>query len=238
MTPHYSWILFDADGTLFDYDRAEHDALSQTLAHFGVRFAPEHLEIYRDINGRIWRDFEQGKITQARLKTERFALFFAALGLSAPPDPAAFSEAYLATLGMCTELIGGALEVITALQTGYHLALITNGIAKVQRARLSRSPIGQAFEVVVISEEVGASKPDPRIFEVAFERMGRPSKEQVLLVGDSLTSDIAGGRAYGIDTVWVNPQGWALPSGASTTYEIRCLEELAGILAPIHGAGS
>jgi len=238
MRPRYTWILFDADDTLFDYKRAELDALSQTLINFGFPFAPQYLGLYREINEGLWRAFEQGKIAQARLKTERFVQWFAAMELKAPPDPEAFSELYLATLGTCTVLIEGALDVVTGLRAGYHLALITNGLAAVQRARLSRSPIGPLFEVVIISEEVGASKPSPRIFDVAFERMGWPPKAQVLMVGDGLISDISGGCGYGIDTVWVNPEGRPLPHDVTPTYEIRRLEELGGILASQPATGS
>jgi FMN phosphatase YigB (HAD superfamily) len=90
--------------------------------------------------------------------------------------------------------------------------------------------IGNCFAEVIISEEVGAAKPDPAIFDATFERLGHPRRAEVLLVGDSLTSDIAGGRGYGLDTCWFNPTGTARPADATSTYEIRHLNELAGLL--------
>ena len=99
-----------------------------------------------------------------------------------------------------------------------------------QRPRFSASAIGRYFEDWIISEEVGFAKPDPRIFDVAYERMDRPPKERVLIVGDSLSSDIAGGIAYGIDTCWFNPSGRKADPAVPTTYEIQELGHLLMLL--------
>lgn len=225
---NYSWILFDADGTLFDYDRAEGIALESAFADMGLAFQPGYVPVYRRINEAIWKAFERGEIAQARLRLERFERLFEAAGVQA--DAAAFSAVYLRHLGEGAFLIDGAEAVVGALRGRVRLALITNGLQEVQRSRLARSAIRDEFEVVIVSEEVGASKPDARIFDAAFERMGWPDKSQVLLVGDSLTSDMAGGIAYGIDTCWFNPDGQegTLP----VCYEIQDLGQvltLAGL---------
>lgn len=228
----YTWILFDADGTLFDYDKGEHDALSGTFAQFGLAFDPLYLGLYHAINDLVWRDFERGLTTQERLKTERFARLFAALGLKDAPDAGAFSVAYLDNLGDCADLLPGAETVVNALRGHARLGLITNGLHAVQRPRLRKSPIGDAFEVVVVSEEVGASKPGAAIFDAAFALMGQPRKEEVLIVGDSLTSDIRGGSDYGIDTCWLNPTGRPRPADLNIRYEIHALEDLLPLIAP------
>jgi len=222
----YTWFLFDADDTLFDYNKAESAALSRTFAHFDCAFDAAYLDAYHTINAQLWRDFERGAIEQERIKTLRFARLFAAIGLTSAPDVAAFSARYLENLGSCTDLIDGAENVIAALRGVVCLALITNGLQIVQRARLGRSSIGSAFEVVVISEEVGCSKPRPGIFDVAFARMGHPRKDEVLMIGDSLSSDIKGGSDYGIDTCWYNPGSAPRPVDVTITYEIRTLDEL------------
>jgi HAD superfamily hydrolase (TIGR01509 family) len=110
------------------------------------------------------------------------------------------------------------------------LVLITNGLKEVQRSRLARSTISDCFSDVVISDEVGAAKPDVRIFQVAFERMGNPEKADVLIVGDSLTSDIKGGNEYGIDTCWFNPAQLVCDQDVEIQYEIRRLDELRTIV--------
>ena len=222
----YTWFLFDADGTLFDYDKAEGAALSRTFAQFDHDFDAAYLDAYRTINGRLWRDFELGTIEQERIKVLRFERLLATIGLTSALDAPAFSARYLENLGNCTDLIDGAEPLIAALRDKVHLALITNGLQAVQRSRLAQSSIGSVFEVVVISEEVGCSKPRPGIFDVAFTRMGHPSKDEVLIIGDSLTSDIKGGYDYGIDTCWYNPSARLRALDVTPTYEVRVLSEL------------
>ena len=220
----YKWLLFDADGTLFDYDKAERHALGSTFDALGLEYEKRYAEVYRRINGQIWLDFEHGKISQQRLRTRRFELLFDAIGMEC--DPGEFSRRYLANLALGTDLIAGAEEVVKSLHDRVGLVLITNGLADVQRPRFARSTVGQYFSDVVISEEVGSAKPAPEIFDVAFGRMGFPSKRDVLIVGDSLSSDIKGGNQYGIDTCWFNPEGRPREAGVTITYEIGELREL------------
>jgi len=228
MTPYHS-LLFDADGTLFDYDRAETWALSETFAQYGHAFRPGYGDIYRRVNGPLWDALEQGDVTQDRLKVLRFEMLFDELGLAV--DPAAFSDSYSRQLGKGTFLIVGAEDLLARLGDDYRLFIITNGLTDVQRSRFSASAIGRYFVDWIISEEVGFAKPDPRLFDIAFERMGRPDKERVLIIGDSLTSDIAGGIAYGIDTCWFNPTGRDADPTLPITYEIQELGQLLTLLA-------
>ena len=222
----YTWLLFDADGTLFDYDRAEHLALERTLAHFGFAMAPGTLPAYRRVNGQMWAAFEQGTISSVELRVRRFELLFAETGL--PIAPAAFSDLYLQNLSQVSELLPGAQEVVQALYGRYKLAVVTNGLRDVQRPRLQRSTIGKYFAQLIISEEVGAAKPDPAYFEAAFQRIGNPPKAEVLLIGDNWSSDIEGGTRYGLDTCWFNPNGQ--PRRGPVQYEIARLEELLEFL--------
>jgi YjjG family noncanonical pyrimidine nucleotidase len=226
----YEWLLFDADGTLFDYDFAESTALANTFQQLGIPFMPEYTEIYRAINGEIWREFELGRISQLTLRSSRFERLFERLEIDANPED--FSQAYLLNLSMRTELVDGAEKITKALYERYNLAIITNGLKDVQRPRLTRSSIGRFFDVLIISEEVGAAKPDPKIFEAAFELVGNPARESVMIIGDSLTSDIAGGFAYGIDTCWFNPARLARDPALEIRYEVSDLLQILDILSP------
>ena len=224
----YAWLLLDADDTLFDYDRAEEEALRRTFESLGDGYEPRYAHTYRQINARIWQQFEEGTISQQRLRTRRFELLFQAIGVEL--DPARFSRQYLANLGQGTYLLDGAEEVVRALYGRVGLLVITNGLTEVQRPRLADSAIGAYMDGVVISDEVGVFKPDPRIFDIAFERMNHPAREEVLLVGDSLTSDMPGGIAYGIDTCWYNPGQRLRPPELDIRYEIHHLADLLPIV--------
>jgi 2-haloacid dehalogenase len=225
----YRWLLFDADGTLFDYDKAEAYALRTTFREFGLEYESHYLDVYRPINAQIWLDFEKGLISAESVKADRFQQLFDAIGVAS--DAQSFSARYLKNLGDSAELIEGAENLIQALHGRVSLMLITNGLKDVQRSRLARSAIAECFADIVISEEVDTAKPHPGIFDAAFARMGGPRKEEVLLIGDSLTADIRGGNEYGIDTCWYNPEGRTPDSGLRIGYEIRHLEELLDILS-------
>ncbi len=229
----YQWLLFDADGTLFDYDRAEAEALKQSFAQLGYGFKPDFSQAYRQINAGLWADFERGEITQAKLKIERFRSLCESLGLAA--DPADLSQRYLRNLALGTYLVDGAEGVVKSLAGRYRLAIITNGLKDVQRPRFASSAIHDYFSVIIISEEVGSAKPDGQIFDVAFAHMGWPRKEEVLMIGDSLSSDIIGGINYGIDTCWFNPNRLAQPPDLDIRYQITDLDQLLPLLRSLAG---
>lgn len=224
----YSWLLFDADGTLFDYDRAEGRALAATFAVLGLPFTKETTAVYRTINARLWADFEKGLVSQEELRSARFAALLDALRM--PGDPLVLSETYLVELARAADLMDGALEVVQALAPHYQLALITNGIPAVQHGRLGLSPLQPYFHSMTISGEVGYAKPDARIFDAAFATMQQPSKDRVLLIGDSLSADIRGGNAYGIATCWFNPNTAPSDPAIRPTYEVRTLLGLLPLL--------
>lgn len=223
----YQWLLLDLDGTLFDYEKAEQNALQSTFEQMGIPYQESYLPIYHEINHELWLDFEKGAIDQATLRLRRFELLFEAI--DARSDLPAFSASYLIHLANGCFLMADAEDTVRTLHGQVDLAAITNGLSDVQGPRLVRSGFDRYFKAVIISEEVGSAKPAPKIFDTAFARMGHPARDAVLIVGDSLTSDIQGGHDYGIDTCWFNPTGRA-NDGAPSTFEIRRLAELLPIV--------
>lgn len=222
--PQYRWLLFDVDDTLFDFTSAESRSLEMTFRDLNLPFDPAYAGVYREVNQAVWKEFEDGKLTSIQLRIERFARLFARTGLSV--DPESFSRRYLINLGSCSELIEGAEETIAALRDKYRLGLVTNGLSDVQRPRLAGSPLAQAFEVLAISEEIGAAKPDPRFFDTVFAQMGHPDESEVLVIGDSVSSDIQGAFNYGLDACRFNPRGLPADPRFPVVKEIRDLREL------------
>jgi 2-haloacid dehalogenase len=234
MTPPYTWLLFDADDTLFDYGKAEAAGLAQTFAAFGLGFQPAYLALYHRFNLQVWKALERGEITWDRLKVRRFELLLSEIGQSAGgslPSPEAFSDAYIEQLVTCAQLVEGAEETLRALHGRFRFAILTNGLSKVQRGRVQRSAIRPYISALVISEEIGAAKPSGSYFDAAFSQIGHPPKSQALMIGDSLTSDMRGACDYGLDACWVNRSGQPRPADLPIRYEIRDLRELIPLLS-------
>ncbi|MFT5233131.1 MAG: 2-haloacid dehalogenase [Candidatus Krumholzibacteriia bacterium] len=220
----YSWILFDADDTLFDFGAAAEASLRLTFQQSGYPFEDRYLAVYERINRQFWSDFEKGLVAPKDLRSKRFEMFLTAIEIVG--NAIDFGWRYLKNISNDTTLIDGAEEVIEQLARDTRLMLITNGLQEVQRPRFAQTPIRPYFEDIVISDEVGSAKPEPKIFDVAFDLMGNPEKSKVLIVGDNLSSDIQGGINYGIDTCWFNPEGKANAHNVECRYEIKSLREL------------
>jgi len=223
----YELILLDADGTLFDYDRAEKYAIETTFGDFGLDYSDAILARYRVVNDALWKELERGNITSGELRVERFRRLLAEIREA---DAEALSRRYLHHLARGSYLIDGAEDICRYMARRYTLAILTNGITEVQRSRLGKSALHEIISHIIISEEVGFSKPDPRIFEYAMSMFGHPRRETVLMVGDSLSSDIRGGVNAGIDTCWYNPHGAPCSEDLAPTREIRTLQELRQLL--------
>ncbi|WP_026888687.1 YjjG family noncanonical pyrimidine nucleotidase [Clostridium beijerinckii] len=225
----YEVILFDADDTLFDFKKSEREAFKNTILEFNIHYDENyHLKIYHDINTAIWKEFEHGLITQEKLKVERFKRFADKLKIYF--NEVEFAKSYIKNLSKCSFLFDGSLELIKSLNKNYKLSIITNGLTSVQENRIRKSIISKYFEDVVISEEISISKPNPEIFEHALKNIHHTNKNTVLMVGDSLTSDIQGGINFGIDTCWYNPNKLENNSNIMPNYEISNFEELEHLL--------
>ncbi len=222
----YETLLFDLDGTLLDFRLAETNALENLREAMDNPLPPEEFrKIYHKVNDAIWLELEQGFITGKELKTERFRRF--SRDLPSSRDPEELSEMYLHYLGKESHFYPGAVSLITELaEAGYAMGVITNGLSGVQKNRLDRREFQLNFTSFTISEDVGYAKPSREIFEIVSENMGVPLSEKVLIIGDSLTSDIAGGIQAGISTCWYNPGKWENQSPWKPDMEVSDFGEL------------
>ena len=230
MMRRYDYVLFDADHTLYDFDRAERRALEQTLTEHGYPFNAETEGLYRSINNALWNRLNRGEIRQDWLLVERFAAFCRALGRQ--DDPEALNRDYLDHLAQGGDLLPGAEELCRALAPHYTLALVTNGVGSAQRGRFARSPLHTLIPWLFISGEIGYAKPHPAFFQAVLDKLGVSDRSRVVMVGDNILTDIGGGKAAGLDTIWYNPWGLDHRDGIDPTWEVSSYGQIRAILLP------
>lgn len=231
----YTMLLFDVDNTLLNFDASEEKAFNSLLLHFGMEPEDRLLQEYHQINRSCWELFEEGKMEKEEVLLRRFELFFSRHNCQADGKEAELF--YRERLGDSSVLIPGALELCRDLSREYALYIVTNGVAGTQYKRLESSGLNPYFKGIFVSEEAGSPKPQKEFFDYCFEQMRllgveRPEerKGEMLLIGDSLTSDMRGGENAGIDTCWYNPRGLSNDKGVSVSMEVSSYEEIREIL--------
>lgn len=215
-------LLSDADGTLFDFHRSERVAISETFARFDIPVTEETVACYHRANDAQWKRLERGETTQQRLRVERFEVFLRDSQLSR--DPQAMCDDYMARLSRQRFLLDGALDFVKAVSARMPIWLVTNGIASIQHGRFDSCDLSPYISGMVISEEVGHAKPDPAMLFEALRRAGGLSPDDAVLLGDSVTADIAAARNAGIRSLLFT-NGKEPPEGHGASQAVRTYEE-------------
>lgn len=221
-------VFLDLDDTLLDFGMAEAAALQRALSEAGIPPEARVLERYHEINAAQWALLEKGELTREQVLTRRFELLFSEMDLG--NGCLEVGERYETYLGRGHWFIPGAEALLETLFPRYALYLATNGTAAIQHTRLESAGIARYFQGIFISQEMGADKPDRAFFEACFAAVPDFSRNTALMVGDSLTSDIRGGRNAGIRTCWFNPRGRSCREDIRPDAEIRALSELPDLL--------
>lgn len=226
----YRWIFLDADNTLFDFTRSEGEALLQVLRRWGCPSGPEAVAAYKRENERLWERFDQGLVSREWLVVERFRRFLAWAG--APGDPEAMNRAYLDALASLPYLLPGAEEFCARMSARAELVILTNGITAAQTGRLEGSAIRPYISRMFISQDMGCQKPDLEFFRQVFQALGLdPARRQeAVMVGDGLATDVLGGLRAGLKTVWFNPRGLENRTGLHPDWEVGSFQELEAVL--------
>ncbi|MBP3569584.1 MAG: YjjG family noncanonical pyrimidine nucleotidase [Lachnospiraceae bacterium] len=219
-------ILWDIDGTLLDFEKAEEAGIRGCFEKFNLgECTEEMLDVYKKINRRYWLMLERGEIEKPVLLVQRFEDFLDAYGIGSSVA-AEFNAEYQLRLGDTVVFCEHALETVLELQGKVLQCAVTNGTKVAQDRKLKNSGLDKELDHIFISEEVGVEKPNKAFFDTVFAKIGSVAPEEVLIVGDSLTSDIQGGINVGIKTCWFNPKGLENTSGLEPDYEIRDIGEV------------
>jgi len=230
-------ILWDVDGTLLDFEKAEYAAIRKCFQLFGLgECTDEMIERYSVINKKYWEMLERGEITKPRLLVQRFEEFFETEGIETDCS-AAFNEEYQMQLGENPVFCDGGRELVRDLKASGEVKQygVTNGTKVAQDGKLKKSGLIDLLDDVFISEVVGVEKPGIGFFEHVWSVIGRYTPDEVVIVGDSLTSDIQGGNNAEILCCWYNPKGLVNTKGVRVDYEIRNLNEIRTILEKSKG---
>lgn len=226
----YKYLLWDIDGTVLDFSESEAYAMRTLFRKYELgECDAAMLRLYAQINVKYWEALERNEMTKPEILIGRFREFFEVVGvdLALAED---FNKDYQIALGDHLVFVKHAEEILRAEKGDYVLIAVTNGTKAAQSRKLQRSGLDQIFDAVFISEDVGVEKPNRKFFEYVFHKMGISDERQVLLIGDSLTSDMRGGEIAGVDTCWYNPQRRVNTKNIRVTYEIDDLSELPKIL--------
>lgn len=225
----YTTVFWDVDGTLLDFEYSQRHALTKCLHTIGRAATEEILERYSQINDSYWKRLERMEITKKELLTGRFITLFEEFGIEGV-DPEVFRLEYQEGLSSIYAYIDNSLEVCRTLKDYVKQYVITNGVAVTQEKKLRLSGLSDMMEELFISENIGAPKPNREFFDYCLQRVPEKDRSKILIVGDSLSSDIKGGVLAGIPTCWYRKEGTLPPASLKPDYEISNLQEIYRIL--------
>ena len=223
----FECLLIDLDDTILDFKKAEHIAVKKTLSDFGVEPTDAVCQRYSVINQQHWEAMERKEMTRQQVLEGRFAVLFRELGVAV--DAAECSGCYTQNLSVGHYYLPGAREAVEQLSKKYRLYITSNGTAWVQRSRLSSTDLEPFFQDIFISQEIGYNKPAREFFDGCFAQIPNFDPKRTMIVGDSLSSDILGGKNAGIATCWVDP-GHKPFGSIRPDYRIESLSQLEALL--------
>lgn len=225
-------IFLDLDETVLDFKRAEDHSLRKTLTDLDVPVNDEIVALYSAINDSCWKKLEKGEMTREQILSGRFSMLYESLGVER--DPELTWSIYENNISNCGFLLDGAIELLKELSEDYELYGASNGTATIQDKRIEASGIAPYFKEIFISQRIGYNKPDKRFFDICFEKAGVSDLKECVMIGDSLTSDIKGGKNAGITTVWYNPKGKEPSPDILPDYQASSLDMIPLVLEMIY----
>lgn len=213
-------LLFDADGTLYDFKATEDISLRKVFENYGIEYSTENLRIYHEKNSRLWELYEKGQVKQDVIKWKRFSDLFSALDLNYDGHEA--GELYTDLLAENGIMIDGAVALLDKLYGKHKLYIITNGIAKTQHGRIDGTDTRKYYERIYISTEMGVQKPDKAFFDIVLSESGLDKKRSIV-IGDSEKSDIMGAHNAGLKSIFISFTG---EKSTLADYSVSSYDEL------------
>ena len=224
----YTTVLMDADNTIFDFPLCEYNALKNTLINSGLEFNDHIYNSFSVINDRLWKELEQNKTTRSELKIQRFRELIEKC-LDGSGNAPELAKEYVSQLSRQGILIDGTYDALKELSELFDIYIITNGLRLVQRGRFARTNLTGFIKKIYISEEIGYQKPMKEFFDYVLSDIPERDKDKILVVGDSLTSDMQGGRNAGLTTCLYDSENLTEMPNSLCDYRIGDLLEIKDI---------
>ncbi len=227
---NFTTILWDVDGTLLDFKAAEKAAVQALFREFSLgECTDEMVRRYSQINEVFWQRLERNELTKPQILVGRFEQFFSEIGIPASLAPA-FNDRYQLALGDTIVFRDDSISIVRSLQGKVKQYAVTNGTVTAQNKKLTVSGLKDLLDGAFLSEGVGAEKPNMAFFDAVFDVIRPTDLSKILIIGDSLTSDIRGGNNAGIRTCWYNPDRLPARPGYNIDYIISDLREVPEII--------
>ncbi len=223
----YKTLLFDLDNTILDFSKNELRSMTELFKSFNLELTSEIWDTYQRINHGLWRAYERGEITINDVLFTRFSKTLAEFNIDA--DGIAFENQYRINLGFGAELMDNAIEVLDKLSQSHRLYVVTNGVRKTQLQRMKSADLNKYFITVFDSESLGIQKPAKEFFDHVKSNIENFDDATTLIIGDSLGTDIKGGRDANLDTCLITFDEIS-SCEAQSTYVIHNLIELLNIV--------
>ena len=205
-------VLIDIDDTVLDFHKCAASAIRKASTRGSVPLPDKVFERFFVLNRGLWDRLQAGEFDLAGLRKIRWNVIFADLGVEA--DGERFEVFFERALEESAEPVEGARDLLAYLSSRYRLYAASNAPSGQQEGRLKRAGLLEYFDGVFVSGDLGASKPDPVFFDRLFERLPGLRREECVMLGDSVSADVAGAKAAGLRTLWLDRAGRGGPSGA------------------------
>lgn len=227
----YKHLFFDLDHTLWDFERNTSDAIQEIYSIFNFgRWTfftfEDFMKIFQEVNDYLWDKFNHGLIDRMELRNSRFKMILEKLGVNEHEIPEGIGEKYLELAPVKSKVIPFAYEILDYLKPNYQLHIISNGFDDVQHSKLRASKIHHYFDIIVTSDSSGHRKPQRGIFDFALDQAGA-SRDNAIMIGDNIDTDIVGAQNAAIDHIFFNPN--RIKHSLNVTFEIDCLKQLRNI---------
>lgn len=222
------YLLFDIDDTLLNFRDQSEAVIQDTLAEFGLHFSDEQFAVYHRINNDLWNQVSNGTLSREGLYAIRWKRVLEALRL--PGDGPAVEAQFRRLLNLSAVPEQGAAETLQALASRYTLCTASNAPQRQQELRLEKADLSRYFAHIFTSEGLGVDKPSPLFFERILEALGNPSRDTVMMLGDSPQADVLGAAAVGLRTCFVNLRGVTLPPDCTPDHTVTTLPDLRKFL--------